>query len=236
MAGKIKSLGRAPALHQSVQAALKQFILDNDLRTGDPLPPEATLARQLGVGRNSVREAIKALESLGFLETRRGIGVFVGAFTLEPLMEQLPFSMSGSLHDLRDVLELRQALEVSLIEKVVGRIDEENLAELRAIVAAMGAKAQAAQSFSEEDRAFHKSLFRSLGNTLLMNLIDTFWTVFHHASGRAQLGTTDPVATWRDHAAIVEAVANHDLAAAREKLDRHYADIATRIASNGPLS
>ena len=90
MAGKIKSLGRAPALHQSVQAALKQFILDNDLRTGDPLPPEATLARQLGVGRNSVREAIKALESLGFLETRRGIGVLVGAITLEPLMEPLP--------------------------------------------------------------------------------------------------------------------------------------------------
>jgi DNA-binding FadR family transcriptional regulator len=232
MARALTSVERIPALHVSVQSALKQFILDNALQAGDPLPPEAALARQLGVGRNSVREAIKSLESLGIVETRRGIGVFVRAFTLEPLMKQLPFTMSGSLHDLRDILEVRQALEVSLIEKVIGRIDDDNLGELRSIVEAMGAKARTAQSFSEEDRAFHKSLFRSLGNELLMQLIDTFWTVFHHASTRAHLGTTDPQATWRDHVAIVDAVARRDLAAARQKLDQHYADIASRLAIN----
>lgn len=232
MSGTLTNLERMPALHHSVQSALKQFILDNALQAGDPLPPEAALARQLGVGRNSVREAIKSLESLGIVETRRGIGVFVRAFTLEPLLDQLPFAMSGSLLDLRDILELRKALEVSLIEKVLSRIDEENLRELRAIVDAMGAKAQASESFSEEDRAFHRSLFRSLGNGLLLRLIDTFWTVFQHASKRANLGTTDPMATWRDHVAIVDAVAARDLASTRQKLDQHYSGIAVRLAEN----
>src|SRR5690606_27853305 len=76
-------LNRPPLLHVTVQESLKQYIEDNRLKAGDPLPPETFLAQQLGVGRNSMREAIKALESLGIVETRRGVGVFVKEFSFK---------------------------------------------------------------------------------------------------------------------------------------------------------
>ena len=69
-------LKRAPLLHVSVQESLRGYVEANRLGPGSPLPPEGELAQSLGVSRNSVREAIKALESVGVLETRRGVGVF----------------------------------------------------------------------------------------------------------------------------------------------------------------
>ena len=86
-------------------------------RPGDALPAETELARQLGVGRNSVREAVKALESLGILEVRRGSGLFVRDFSLEPLLNSLPYAMMSDVDDLADVFEVRRILEVGVIEQ-----------------------------------------------------------------------------------------------------------------------
>ena len=89
-------LKRPPPLHVSVRESLRRHIDENRLEAGDPLPPEGDLAQQLGVSRNSVREAIKALESLGVLEMRRGVGVFVKAFSFEPLLENLTYGLGRS--------------------------------------------------------------------------------------------------------------------------------------------
>ena len=77
----IPALKRSPPLHVSVQESLRSYIAENRLEAGAALPPEGELAQQLGVSRNSVREGIKALESVGVLEVRRGSGVFVMAFS-----------------------------------------------------------------------------------------------------------------------------------------------------------
>jgi len=60
-----------PLINDQVQEALKQYILDNHLQNGDKLPSENALSRQLGVSRNSVREAVQSLASLGILEVRQ---------------------------------------------------------------------------------------------------------------------------------------------------------------------
>ena len=96
----IKPLNRPPLLHVTVQESLRDYIESNGLKAGDPLPPETFLAQQLGVGRNSVREAIKALESLGILETRRGVGVFVKEFSFQPLLDNLAYGLGDSLRDI----------------------------------------------------------------------------------------------------------------------------------------
>ena len=90
----IKPLKRPPLLHVSVQESLRAYVEDNDLKPGAPLPPEGVLAMQLGVSRNSVREGIKALESLGVLETRRGIPITLAVLLLE-LGEQAGLRMAG---------------------------------------------------------------------------------------------------------------------------------------------
>ena len=69
---------RTEAIFRAAQERIKQYIVDNALRPGDPLPTEFDLSRSLGISRNSLREALKALETIGVVETRHGLGSFVG--------------------------------------------------------------------------------------------------------------------------------------------------------------
>ena len=76
-------LAASPLLYRSVQDRIKRYIVEHDLEGGDALPPETQLTRDLGVSRSSVREAVKALESLGILVTRPGKGLYVRPFSLD---------------------------------------------------------------------------------------------------------------------------------------------------------
>lgn len=228
----IKPLKRAPLLHVSVQESLRAYIEDNHLDAGAPLPPEGELATQLGVSRNSVREGIKALESVGVLESRRGIGVFVKAFSFEPLLENLAYGLGGALKQIEEVIIIRRTLEVGLIEQTIALIGPSDIRELRETCDKMKARAERGESFPDEDRYFHQLLFRCQKNEVLLRLIEVFWLAFYKASDFVNLENADPIQTWRDHAAIVDAVEARDLAAAKDRLANHYAGINRVIAGN----
>lgn len=228
----IKPLKRAPLLHVSVQESLRSYIDDNNLTAGAPLPPEGELATQLGVSRNSVREGIKALESVGVLESRRGIGVFVKAFSFEPLLDNLAYGLGDALKQIEEVIAIRRALEVGLIDRTLELIRPDDIRELRETLAKMKARAERGESFPDEDRHFHVLLFRCQDNEILSSLIEVFWIAFYKASDFVNLDNADPLQTWRDHAAIVDAVEAKDLAGAKARLDNHYAGINRVIAHN----
>lgn len=230
----IEPLKRPPPLHVSVRDSLRRYIEDNRLAAGDPLPPESELAQQLGVGRNSVREAIKALESLGVLETRRGVGVFVKAFSFQPLLENLAYGLQISLREVEELREVRRVLETGLIGRTIAMVGADDLAALREITERMRVKAEAGESFAEEDQSFHRLLFRCQDNATLSALIDVFWMAFYKASDFANLANPTPLATWRDHHEIVEAIAAKDVDLARQRLDAHYSGIQRVLAMNRP--
>ncbi|CDZ32318.1 Transcriptional regulator, GntR family [Neorhizobium galegae bv. officinalis] len=234
MAKPIKPLERPPLLHVSVQESLRSYIEDNDLTAGAALPPETFLAQQLGVGRNSVREAIKALESVGILETRRGIGVFVKEFSFAPLLDNLAYGLQASLRDVEELLEIRRVLETGLIDKTIEMISDDDVAELRRLTDRMRQRAERGESFAEEDQQFHQLLFRCQNNKMLSALIDIFWSAFYKASGFANLASPTPLATWQDHHEIAEAVAARDVEAGRKRLSAHYSGIRKVIAINRP--
>jgi DNA-binding FadR family transcriptional regulator len=232
MIKSIEPLQRAPLLHVTVQESLRNYIEGNHLAAGDPLPPESFLAQQLGVGRNSVREAIKALESVGILETRRGVGVFVKEFSFQPLLDNLAYGLQASLRNVDELREIRRVLETGLIDKTIEMIGEDDIAELKAVTEQMRHRAERNESFAEEDQQFHQLLFRCQNNHMLSALIDIFWIAFYKASGFANLTNPKPLATWRDHHEIVAAVAARDVEAARMRLAAHYSGIQQVIASN----
>jgi len=228
----LKKLEPNPPLHVSVQASLKRFIADNALPGGSALPAELELARALGVSRNSVREAVRALESVGILETRRGVGVFVRDFSLDPLLSHLTYGLDRDLHGVAEILDIRRTLEVAMIEPAMARMTDADRAELAATLEAMHARASQGLGFPDEDRAFHRLLFRGLRNRVMLRLIDAFWLAFHNASGFFEMVDSNPMATWHDHAEILDAVRAHDPAAARAYLEKHYEGIAEAIQNN----
>lgn len=228
----IEPLSRPPLLHVTVQESLRNYIEANSLKAGDPLPPETFLAQQLGVGRNSVREAIKALESIGILETRRGIGVFVKEFSFKPLLDNLAYGLQDSLRDVEELREIRSVLESGLIAKTIQMIGPEDIGELRRLTERMRVRAERNESFAEEDQQFHQMLFRCQNNHMLSALIDIFWVAFNKASNFTNLDNPRPLATWRDHHEIIEAVAAKDVDRARRRLDDHYRGIQQVLAKS----
>ncbi|TYB81101.1 FadR family transcriptional regulator [Maritimibacter fusiformis] len=230
----LESMPRPPLIHVAVQQSLKDYIEANDMRPGQAMPSESFLARQLGVGRNSVREAIKALESLGILETRRGIGVFVKEFSFAPLLDNLAFGMRDSLRDVGELREIRRVLETGLIGQTIEVIGDDDIAALRDVTARMKARAEKHESFAAEDQEFHQLLFRCQNNRMLNALIDIFWSAFAKASQFHGMDNDDPLATWADHHAIVEAIARRDAEDARRRLDEHYEGLARVIARYSP--
>ncbi|MEU6041440.1 MULTISPECIES: FadR/GntR family transcriptional regulator [Actinomadura] len=217
-----------------LQQEIMQLILDRGLRPGDPLPTENDLMDDLGVSRNSVREALKALRALDIVEVRHGHGTYVGKLSLTPLADGLTFrTLQGSENDVRalgEILEVREALEAGLIRRVAATIPDEDLAALDAAVRKMDAKARAGEPFPDEDREFHELLYRSLGNTLVPQLLGVFWNVFDRvAQVRGWNHDPSPIGTVRRHRAIVAALRRHDVEEAEQALARHFRTIDSRV-------
>jgi DNA-binding FadR family transcriptional regulator len=187
------------------------------------------LTKWLGVSRSSVREAVKALESLGILETRRGSGLFVQDFSFEPLLENLPYGLLFDLSQLADLLAVRRVLETGMTEAALAVISPEQLSQLHRLTQQMLLKAEQGQTFPDEDREFHATLFANLQNQVLLKLLDTFWLTFHKAAKLTDLQDRDPMRTYRDHVAILEAVAAGEVAQVRLALDQHYLSLEERL-------
>ena len=178
---QLKPLRRPLSLHVSVQESLRGYIEDNQLKAGDALAtgviPRSAARRQPQLcPRGDQGPRIR-----GGLETRRGIGVFVKAFSFQPLLDNLAYGLGDGLRDIEELRELRRVLETGLIHKTVEMIGEEDLAALRQVTERMRQRAERNESFVEEDEQFHRLLFRCQNNRMLTGLIEVFWRAFYKA-------------------------------------------------------
>ncbi|MCU4183335.1 FCD domain-containing protein [Acidiferrimicrobium sp. IK] len=224
---------RSRQAQQAIQDRIKDWILDHGLYSGDPMPTEWELIEHLNVSRNSTREALKALQALGIVEIRHGFGTYVGDCSLEPFADALIFrgrmSMRGDRHELREILDLRRALEAGLMNLLIDTIDEEALTRLRARLHDLEACAGKGEAGDAADRAFHDELYGTMGNQLMSQLLRVFWDVYHDLSHELP-----PVEENRDnivavHRAIYEAVAARDAAQAMSAVKEHFAGIQLRL-------
>jgi DNA-binding FadR family transcriptional regulator len=226
---------RSRQAQQGIQERIKELILERRLASGDPMPTEGELVETLGVSRNSVREALKALQALGIVETRHGFGTYVGECSLEPFADALVFrgrkSMRGDRHELHEILDLRQALETGLIHRLVETIDDESLIRVRARLGDLEAHAGHGAAGDAADRAFHDAMYSVLGNELMSQLLRVFWDVYHDLSHELPAVESNHEEIVRVHRDIYEAVAARDGARASAAIAHHFDGIRRRIES-----
>jgi DNA-binding FadR family transcriptional regulator len=219
---------RGQALYKSVCDYIKQYILDHDLKPGDPLPPEGQLSEDLGVSRSSVREAVKSLQSLGIIDAQQGNGLFVRELNFDPMLETFKFGMSFDTGTVTELLQIRIWLETAVIGDAVKRIGEEELKQLAHVLDKWEAGILNGEDSAELDETFHRILYSVLENETLMRLFDVFWVSFwgleiepiHDFDARAEL---------QSHRLILEAVNARDANLARTQLLRHFEHVKGRI-------
>ncbi|GAA3461837.1 GntR family transcriptional regulator [Saccharothrix longispora] len=190
---------------------------------GRRIPPEPELVTALGVGRNTVREAVRALSHAGLLEVRQGDGTFVRA-TSE--LSGAVRRMCGS--ELRDVLQVRRTLEVEGARLAATNRTDDELRRLEELLAerdeALGAKDWA--KLVERDTAFHVLLVRCSHNTLLAEL-------YQGLTEAVRASITATVETDHDddqvsHTGLLDAVRDRDAARAAVEAGGFLEDLLER--------
>ncbi|MGO1568243.1 MAG: FadR/GntR family transcriptional regulator [Brachybacterium sp.] len=227
--------GRLPLSHQA-QQAIRQYIVDNGLHPGDALPSEGEFCQLFDMSKSSVREGIRRVEMLGIVDVRRGRGLYVGAFSLRTVVDALPYQLTVNDTSLREILQVRAAIEEGLIVQAGRELSEQQLADLDELVAQMRAKSTAGEVPRGFDRAFHLALFASLENQMLNQVIETFWEVHARFAANAPVPTNHHAV--EDHQEIIDAIRSGDTQRMTRAVAVHFAPIQStvEVAPTSPAS
>jgi DNA-binding FadR family transcriptional regulator len=211
VAGSSRSSSRGSGIVvEQAAARLREQIGGGAWPVGTRLPGETTLAKELGVGRSTVREALRALAGAGLVRSRQGAGVFVIA--TEPV-EDWPTRLRRAA--VTDVYEVRMAVEVHAARLAARRRTPEDVTALRAALEgrrAAGAADDAA--FVDADIAFHAAVVAAAHNPVLADLFAEFTPVLREGLiellSLTGLRADDPDTGDEAHEALVRAVADGD--------------------------
>lgn len=218
----LSSLRRTP-LAESAAAQLRAQIADGAWEVGTRLPAEPELAAALGVGRSTVREAVRVLVHAGLLETRQGSGTYVRARTAAG-----PWDARVRRAEALEVYEVRQALEAHAGALAALRRTEEDLDRLDETLArrqelrAKGRSPEVNPVFVEADLSFHQAVVAAAHNPLLAELYGCFTDALRE--GLATLADDPDMATFDvsdEHAELAAAIRAGDPDAASRATHRN---------------
>ena len=205
---------------------IKEMIVSGALGPGDRLPKEADLAERLGLSRNSLREAVKALSIIKVLDVRQGDGTYVTSLSPDLLLESLSFVVDFHRDDtVLQFLEVRRILEPAATALASRRMTDEEVAKLQRVLDELGS-APSVEALVANDLEFHRAIAAGSGNAALCSLIDGLSGPTTRARiwrGLTQEGAVDK--TREQHQAIVDAIAGREPELARSWATVHIAGV-----------
>ena len=205
---------------------IKEMITSGRLRPGEKLPREADLAAELGLSRNSLREAVKALSLINVLDVRQGDGTYATSLAPSLLLEALSFMVDFHRDDtVLEFLEVRRILEPAATALAALRMSEDGRKELGEILEAADVNSPI-EDFVAADLEFHRKIALGAGNSVLASLVDNMSVPTRRA--RLWRGVTEPRAperTLAEHTAIYHAIMSRDADLARSSAIVHIAGI-----------
>ena len=223
-------------LYRQIAEQLRTLITAGEFEVGQRLPAERDLAKQLGVSRPSVREALIAMEVEGWVEVRTGSGVYVlnrssrAGHNQASSATQLSPDEWGPL----ELIRARRLIEGEIAFLAATKAKRKHTDAMDKAIASMTADADQGLMPLEGDRAFHSALVESSGNTVLIETVERFWDARRRPLFERLGDHFETVSSWRaaieEHKAILVAVRQHDPAAARLAMHQHLDNAHTRFS------
>jgi DNA-binding FadR family transcriptional regulator len=205
---------------------IKEMITSGALSPGDRLPREADLAERLGLSRNSLREAVKALSLIHVLDVRQGDGTYVTSLEPALLLDAMGFVIDFHRDDtVLEFLEVRRILEPAATAMAASRMTAEDVAELRGLLDQLGEQ-PSIEELVANDLEFHRRIALGAGNQVLCSLVDGLSGPTQRA--RIWRGLTQESAVARtlaEHHAICDAIAAGQPEVARAWATVHVAGV-----------
>lgn len=221
------------ALTDAALTKIKDLISSGELSPGQRLPPENELSAMLGLSRNSLREAVKALEFINVLEVKRGNGTFVAELTGQQLREAIGFVVEfHASNAIEEILAVRRILEAQSAYLAATRITEEQIATLWQTIE--DTDEDDIDSLVAHDVDFHRTIADAAGNSYLAGILDAVSVNTRRARtwrGITQTGAID--ATMQEHRTIIRALESRDPDTARAAMTVHLAGLEQWVSHAG---
>lgn len=211
---------KRPKIRDQVVEQIKGFIVDGKLVPGDRLPTESEMAQSFGVSRLSVREATKALEFLGIVESKAGVGLTVGEIDLAQVTSHLEFYPALHRVDPLQLIESRVVVETGVLPHVARRMaaDPQIYLSFQAIMKEFESTRDL-PAWIELDIQFHRALLEASGLSPLMafgDLLRVFFQRFRNSVNRA--GWEEAI---QGHQRIIDRLRDQDVPGAAAELKSH---------------
>ena len=214
--------------------ALYEMIATGRYTRGQKLPPQEELARQFGVSRNTLREAVNQLAAMGLLSAQQGVGTVVepptpggylsalgGQFLLDPL-------------SVREFIEARICIERTTVRLAVARATPEEIAAAQATIDRQrkAVERRDETEFTQHDATFHEQLAAMSGNRVLQKFLETTHDMLQRFIGEvaALPGAIEDAITF--HSRVLAAIAARDADRAEQEMVLHLFDVVRRIETN----
>jgi len=214
-------------LYRQIAEQLRTLISQGEFAVGARLPAERDLAKQLGVSRPSVREALIALEVEAWVEVRTGSGVYV-------LDRAAPSAKTGAARTTLiapdewgplELIRARRVVEGEIASMAAAQAKRKHIEAMGRAIASMRADADRGVLPLDGDRAFHTAIVESCGNAVLIETVQRFWDSRRGPLFERLGGHFETVESWRaainEHEAIYNAVRARDADAARAAMHAH---------------
>ena len=225
-------------VYEQISEQLLAQIGSRRLKPGDALPSERELTQSFGVGRSSIREALRMLESRGVITAANG-GTFVVADASNPLESSLRLLFAlDEQTGMHDLFELRRILECEAAALAAERRSAAHLAEMDAAIEEMAASldtSERGQSFIDADLRFHLAVAEATGNRLVLHSMHAVRDVLRRALMTVYHIPHSPESAVGEHRAVRAAVAAGDADKAREEMRHHLARVESDV-SKGVLN
>jgi len=198
-------------------------IRKGDLKVGDRLPSEAELTEQLGVGRSSLREALRALSLVGIINVRHGKGAYVNAHPESLALYSLEWKDIKKQQKVQEIIEARMHLEQAIVQLVIEKANEEDFRELRDKLKHMQSLKDEREAYIQADLAFHFALAKASHNSIMLSFYYNIRSIMRTWMERTmpQIYRQDRTVTEQQHSDLLKAIEARDLPKAQEVIRQH---------------
>lgn len=168
-----KQLHKDSVVNQVVKQ-ITDSIIAGDLKPGDKLPTEPELCENFGIGRNSVREAIKILEAYGVVYIKRAEGTFVNDSYNHKMLDPMLYGILLDKNLRINIIQVRKVLDTGMLYQIISMITDEKMdkiqQEFESLKTVVLGEGVAAKQVLQADVDFHRALVESTGNPILCNM------------------------------------------------------------------
>jgi GntR family transcriptional repressor for pyruvate dehydrogenase complex len=211
--------------YEQVADQIRKLVSDGTLKPGDLLPPERELAAKLGVGRSSIRDAVRTLEVMGILEPRQGHGTVVRDLSTEALVVPLASVLTRKREMVQELLDVRRMIEPGLAARAAKNATGEEIAHMTAILARHEAKLRRGEQAVDEDDEFHYAIALAARNSVVLQVLDVLMDLLRESRSRSLQVAGRPKRSFDGHRRILRAIRRHDAEGAENAVRKHLSEI-----------